>query len=235
MSDCRSTINRFALAAATAMLVSLPLAGFQNPTRSAPDRTWTFDDAAPGALPPDFESSSGGTGQKPDGRWLVLQNGRNRVLAQTLESVGSHRLAIERTAQYDDVAVSVRFKGTAGDRAAGVVWRYTTAGDHYLARLNLAQQRASLYKVIRGTRSRIGGLDGLELDPAEWHVVKVEHRGEVIRMWLNGIPVAETRDRTLMAAGQVGVWTSPNSAAWFDDLHAQTLVAPKTGDAAPGR
>lgn len=190
----------------------------------ADGRLWTFDDATPGALPADFESTSGGTPQRPDGRWQIVQDGRNQVLAQTLEGTGSHRIAVERTATFGDVSVSVRFKGLQGDRAAGVVWRYSPQGDHYLARLNLAQQRASLYKVVRGTRSRIGGLEGLELDPTAWHVIKVEHRGDLIRFWINGIPVAETRDKTVTASGRVGVWTSPNSTAWFDELRAKPLL-----------
>lgn len=198
----------------------LPVRGAAPAT--AVEQAWTFDHVPAGTTPPNFEMV--GSPQRPDGRWVVVQDGRNRVLAQLEEQTGAHRLLVERTATFADVAVSVRYRGLSGDRAAGVVWRYGEGGDHYLARLNLAQQRASLYKVVRGTRSRIAGLDHLELDREAWHTVKVEHRGDLIRMWINGIPVAETRDRTVLAAGRIGVWTSSNSTAWFDDLHARPLT-----------
>lgn len=186
-------------------------------------RTWTFDEAPAGSAPAGFEPGVHVPSPKPDGRWEILDDARNHILAQLSDAVGGHRVLVARGAAFEDVAVSVRFKGVGGDRAAGLVWRYTPDGDHYLARLNLSQQRLAVYKVVRATRSRIATLDGLELDPSRWHTLKVEQRGDAIRVWLNGIPVADTRDRTIQAAGRVGVWTSPNSTAWFDDLKATPL------------
>jgi hypothetical protein len=186
--------------------------------------TWTFDEAPAGRAPVGFELVS--TGEAGEGRWEVWRDGRNLLLAQLAHAARARgaRMAIAREPSLRDVSLSVRFRGVDGERAAGIVWRYADQGHYYLARVNLSEQEVDLYKVVGGNRSRLGGEDDLELDPAAWHTLKVEHRGEHIRVWLDGIPVDRARDRTLDAAGRVGVWTTAESAAWFDDL---TVAEPR--------
>lgn len=189
----------------------------------ADERVWTFEDGMPGSMPSAFEPGLPPPPQRPDGRWQIVEDGRNKVLAQVTEAEGDNRIVVARGTSFQDVSLSVRLRGVGGDRAGGIVWRYTGSGDHYLARLNLDQQRVNIFRVVRGTRSRIASIDGLEVDVAAWHLLKVEQRGEQIRVWLDGIPVADARDRTIQGAGAIGLWTSPDSSAWFDDLRASAL------------
>jgi hypothetical protein len=126
-----------------------------------------------------------------------------------------------------DLSITVRIKTLDGGRTAGLIWRYTPEGDYYLARLNLGnqgEQELNLYRVIRGNRSRLEKTDDLEVDPAAWHTLKIQHHGDRIRVWLNGIPVGNTRDRTIEGAGRLGVWINADSSAWFDDLQASELA-----------
>ena len=66
------------------------------------------------------------------------------------------------------------------------------------------------------------------LHGGSWNVLKVEHRGTRMRLLINGVPVADARDRTGQEAGAVGLWTS-DSVAWFDDLSVQPAPGERRG------
>jgi hypothetical protein len=203
-----------------ALVLLILIAAWHGVGLASPSYLWTFENVAPGRIPDGFEVITA----TADGGWEVVQDGGNRALARSSHRPdGAPGLILGPAGRAGDLAVSVRVKGVGGDRAGGVVWRYTPDGDYYLARLNLSQQRLSLYKVVRGNRSRIAGLEDLELDAAAWHTIKVEQRDDVIRVWLNGVPALQTRDRAIQVSGRVGLWTPPSSSAWFDDLKAWPL------------
>ena len=185
---------------------------------------WTFDDMRVGHPPAGFDLLA--TGGTKEGKWEVTRDGSNTILAQLAPADvrASSRLALVRDVSLRDVSLAVRLKPGGVGRSAGIIWRYSSEGDYYLARLDLAEQEVSLYRVLRGNRSRLEDREDLELDASTWHTLKIEHRGERVRLWLNGIPVANTRDRTIDLPGRVGVWTNGDSTAWFDDLRAASLL-----------
>jgi hypothetical protein len=188
----------------------------------AGDRTtWDFADAKPGQRPAGFVfTSSGGNGH---GRWEVLRDGGNQVLAQLAPArARGYRMATVDS-RVRDLTLSVRLRATGGDRAAGIVWRYQDEEHYYLAQLDLRAQAVTLYRVVGGNRSRLEREDDFELDAAAWHTLKIEHRGEVIRVWVNGVPVERARDRVIRQGGRVGVWLTAESAAWFDDLQLTAI------------
>ena len=84
--------------------------------------------------------------------------------------------------------------------------------------LDLRAQDVRIYRVVAGNRTRLESEDELELQADSWHWLKVEHRGTRMRLLINGVPVGEARDRTWQEAGAVGLWTTSDSVAWFDDL-----------------
>lgn len=217
MPQGRAVRQRMLIGVAAALLIAVAPVGSQRVT-------WTFEDLLVGRPPAGFDVVS--TGEGGVGRWELLRDGQNVLLAQ-LASVArarGFRMAIAQTPTLRDLSLSVRFRGLEGERAAGIVWRYVDENHYYLARVSLSDQEVGLYKVVRGNRIRLDCEDDLELDRAAWHTLKIEHRDEQIRLWLDGIPVDGTRDRTLDAAGRVGVWTTADSAAWFDDLSVAGLA-----------
>ena len=123
--------------------------------------------------------------------------------------------------QYGDVRASVRVKLVDGRRSAGLVWRYQDPENYYLAWLDLGEQRVGAYRFTRGNRIRIRSEDDLELDPNAWHALKVAHEGGTIKIYLGGIKVVDVRDRTFREPGGVGLWSTGDSVAYFDDFRVE--------------
>jgi hypothetical protein len=110
-----------------------------------------------------------------------------------------------------------------GDRAAGLAWRVRDAGNYYAARLDLKEREFVLYKFVRGNRIRLSRVSGLRLDEDRWHELVIEHAGENLKVWLNGIPVATEQDGSLPDAGMIALWLPGDSTASFSRLWYEPL------------
>ncbi len=181
--------------------------------------TWSFDDRPDGAPPPAFVFASGPEDQA--GEWIIRREGSNGVLAQVRLGRPGAQLAVVEGTSFADLILSTRIRFAEGAGSAGLVWRYRDAENYYLAALDLRTQAIRIYRVVRGNRTRLEDEDDLELDATIWHALKVEHQGMRTRVWINGVPIANARDRTLQGAGAIGLWTAGDSVAWFDDLHVE--------------
>ena len=181
--------------------------------------TWSFDDQPAGEPPPGFVFA--GSPREQAGQWVIVREESNGVFAQVQQGTPGARLAVVGGTSFADLILSTRIRFAEGAGSAGLVWRYRDADNYYLAALDLRTQAVRIYRVVRGNRTRLEDEDDLELDAAIWHVLKVEHRGMRARVWINGVPIADTRDRTLQEPGAIGLWTTGDSVAWFDDLHVE--------------
>ena len=90
--------------------------------------------------------------------------------------------------------------------------------NYYAARLDFDDDELVLYKFVRGNRIGLSRLSNLRLDETLWHELRIEHVRDRLRVWLNGIPVATERDRTLSTPGMLGVWMPSDSTASFTGL-----------------
>lgn len=214
MIPARSCVRRLRRAgtAISALMFSLTTAGTVVAQRAA----WNFDDLPAGRPPPGFLFASSPKDQ--GSQWTVTRDGTNGVLGQLHSGQPGVQLAVVDGPAFADVVLSVRVRLVEGARSAGVVWRYRDADNYYLARLDLRAQDVRIYRVVAGNRTRLESEDELELQADSWHWLKVEHRGTRMRLLINGVPVGEARDRTWQEAGAVGLWTTSDSVAWFDDL-----------------
>jgi hypothetical protein len=203
------------------------VAGFVVASGSAlPQGTaWSFDDLPAGRSPAGFVFVSSPPEQTGD--WSILRDGANSVLAHVPQGQPSRQIAVAGGTSLANLAVSARLRFAEGEGAAGLVWRYRDAGNHYLVVLDLRAQDVRIYRVVRGNRTRLEQEDDLELHHGAWHTLKVEHRGTRMRVWINGVPVADARDRSHEEPGAIGLWTTGESAAWFDDLRAEPVVDPE--------
>lgn len=186
------------------------------PARNGPTVV-EFLTVRPGTLPPGFVTL---TSADPEpGRWEVVRLGRFHALSQLDAGRHGYRLAVLESPRLGNLRAGTRLRlGERGDRAAGLAWRVRDAGTYYAARLDLATREFVLYKFVRGNRVRLDKLAGLRLEAERWHELTVEHVGEHIRVWLNGIPVADERDAALAEPGMVGLWLPGDSTAHFQRL-----------------
>lgn len=176
----------------------------------------SFESIRVGTLPPGFKVLS--SAEAEPGKWQIVKTGEKAVLAQTDVGRAGYRLAVLDAPKLADLRAGTALRMGPGDRAAGIAWRVRDAGTYYAARLDLAQNEFVLYKFVRGNRVRLSRLSNLRLSDSDWHELAIEHRGERIRVWLNGIPVASERDDTLPEAGMVGLWMPADSTAQFKKL-----------------
>jgi hypothetical protein len=182
----------------------------------------TFEDDPPGRPPSRFRFAE--SRDAAPGRWIVAREDGNHVLAHSGEAAGGRGIAIAviEGPRPRDLELSVRLRLRDGARAAGVVWRYQDPDNYYLAELRLSDQSVRVYRMVHGNRVRLEHEDGLELDPAAWHTLKVVQRRHGARLYLGGIKVFDVRDRTFREAGAAGVWSQGDSLAQFDELRLET-------------
>jgi hypothetical protein len=182
---------------------------------------WNFDNEPAGRSPSGFTFAGAAGTPAP---WVVLRDGPASVLSHVPGSSAEAHFAVVESTPLTNLAMSVRLRFANGAGSAGLVWRYRNPTNYYLAALNLAAHDIRIYRVAGGNRTRLQEEDDLELEPATWHSMKIEHTGMRMRLWINGVPTADARDRVSQDEGGFGLWTSSDSVVWFDDLHAMPLV-----------
>lgn len=195
----------------------------------------TFDDDKLGAPPSGFVMAVGRDAAAD--KWTVRREGKGRVVEHQGQStsVDGFAVAILSGAQYQDVELSVRLKATGGGRAAGLVWKYQDALNHYAVQLDLAKQELAMYRVSSGNRIRLEREDDLELDPDAWHALKLVQEDGEIRVYLGGIRVFNERDRIGRISAGVGLWTASDTTVMFDDFRVEDEGAPTIKPRLEGR
>src|SRR5215204_1367797 len=167
------------------------------------------------------------------GKWVVLADGPNRVLAQTDADSTRSRfpVAVLTDVITADGDLSVRFKPISGrvDQAAGLVWRYQNQDNYYIVRANALEDNVVLYKVESGERTDLplkgeGRTYGKksEVPAGQWSTLRVVANGRLFEVYLNGSKLYEVEDATFSKPGKVGVWTKADSVTQFDDLTVVT-------------
>jgi hypothetical protein len=186
--------------------------------------TITFDDGPSDAPPAGFSLAA--MRQSDAGRWLVQEDENGRYLVHRAD-VGApgYALAVAEQPTPDDLIAAVRLRMQGGSRTGGLVWRYENHRNYYTLLLDLDRGELSIYRITEGNRVLLDRRDELELDPTAWHVLKVIHIENEIRVMLGGVRVFDERDRRndrrSSGTGRVGVVATGTSEIWFDDLHVE--------------
>ena len=76
----------------------------------------------------------------------------------------------------------------------------------------------SVWKVVAGKRTQLGGKEGLKVPTGEWHKLKVEVKGNKMEGYLDGQKLWEVTDDTFKEAGKVGLWTKADAQSHFDQF-----------------
>ena len=116
----RTLLRRLPLLVFMTAVGSLAIAGEgKSPT------VWSFDNHEVGKPPAGFEFAV--TAKKQPGKWIIVKDGGNQVVAQIDRDKTPRRyaMALVRNSSYKDLKISVKAKPVAGDeeRVAGLVWR----------------------------------------------------------------------------------------------------------------
>ena len=184
---------------------------------------WVFEDSPAGKVPEGWSVAK--TGDGPGSVWKVIEDetapSGTHVLAQ-ISSDGPRplfNLCVCDEADFTDVDVTVSFKAVKGkiDQGGGPVWRYKDENNYYIARMNPLESNFRVYKVESGRRQQLESSD-VEASAGKWHSIRVHHKGEHIRCYLNGELLLDVHDATFVEAGKVGLWTKADAVTSFDDF-----------------
>ncbi len=192
-------------------------------------KRWSFDAGAPGSIPEGFrplETASKGT----PATWGVMEDksapsgGKGFGVLETQNEGQTYNVALAPEFEATDVELNVSLKATTGeqDQGGGVVFRAKNASDYYIARWNPLEKNVKFYVVVAEQRTALVAAE-IDLDPSQWHTMRVIVEGKRMEMFMNDTSVLVAEDETLTGAGSVGLWTKADAATWFDDLTAQTL------------
>ena len=191
----------------TARSAALLVAGFVN-----------FDSVTPGELPPGWISGVTGKGTP---RWAVAADASAPSAPNVLRQSGSGAFpwCVDKQSLLPDGFVEVKMKPVSGreDQAGGVVWRWKDGDNYYVARANALEGNVSLYHTTAGRRVTIKYVDA-PVALNQWHTLRVEFSGRLIRVVFDGVTRIELDDAHIAGPGAVGVWTKADSVTLFDDF-----------------
>ena len=116
------------------------------------------------------------------------------------------------------MTVKFQLVGGESDQIAGLVFGLTPANEYLYARYNTKDGNVALWRFVNGDRQRIvEGADHLQLPLGEWHDLRVEVRGAVVRASVNGkLRLEHTLPGPI--SGRVGFYTKRDSVTAFKDF-----------------
>ena len=120
-----------------------------------------------------------------------------------------------------DVEVSAYCQG---DDGVGVVWRCQDAGHYYVCRVNPMEGNFGLFKVVGGRRTRLADARLGRFEDNRWYEIRAAMRGAQITCSLDGKPLIESADRSIVEAGGVGVWTRADALGRFAGFAARATA-----------
>jgi hypothetical protein len=180
-----------------------------------------------GAPPADF--AFGRTGQGGPARWAVVADNTavgGRAIEQTSTDRTDYRfpLAIYRPFAAINVDVMLRFKPVAGtvDQAGGIAVRLSTPDDYYVVRSNALEDNVRFYRVLKGRREQLAGMD-TKVSANAWHTLGLKAEGDKFTVMFDGKTLYTASDRTFTGAGCVALWTKADSVTRFDSIAIKTL------------
>lgn len=191
-----------------------------------------FENTAAGALPIGWTAAK--TGQGKDIKWVVVQEGNNKALAQLTSNNPSNHFNVVTldSLSAKNVHLKTRFKSISGkiDQGGGFVWRYQNPNNYYLVRANSLEDNVVLYKVVNGKRTdlplvgkgRTYGADA-KVPTNAWHDLELEARDNIFMVSVNGQEIFRVNDTTFQNAGKVGFWTKADAYTYFDNFEINVL------------
>jgi WD40 repeat protein len=188
--------------------------------------TEAFDGITTDELPDGWIAGVTGKGSP---KWSVVQDSsapsKPNVLKQS--GHGTFPWCVKKEASLADGFVEVKFKPISGeeDQAGGLIWRWQDGDNYYIARANALENNVTIYHTVAGNRVSFKNAN-VKVTPGEWHVLRVDFKGQRFVVTFDGKAVIEADDATFAKPGTVGVWTKADSVTSFDDFRFGTVEEP---------
>lgn len=228
-----------------AVLVFVPISAFSADTSpgGVTPTVVTFDQDPPGQPAPTFEPVIGDwyVSDLAGARGLMVDGSHWREGAPSANLADqARRLYGERYAEFldgvkafayfplavyqgdcpsENLALSIRFFPQAGriDQAAGLAWSIAPDGSYFGARANALEDNLLFFRVVRGKRTILDTVRGVQTPTRTWHTLKATLHGRTLSIVLDG---QERLKREVEAppTGRCGLWSKADSQVLFDDI-----------------
>jgi hypothetical protein len=224
-------------------LVPAPASAAEPRTASAAPTVLTFDDDPTGQPSPSFKAVVGdwSVADLDGARGLMVNGARQRRKTESDKLIDQARnLYVERNAEFadgvkaspffplatyqgecpgGDLALSVSFypQGGRTDQAAGLAWSIAPDGSYFGASASAREDDLRFFRVVRGARTILDTVAGVQTAPRTWHTFQVTLRGRSLSVALDGQERLK-REVEQPPAGGCGLWSSADSQVLFDDF-----------------
>jgi hypothetical protein len=189
-------------------------------------RSWDFDQIEVGTLPEGWKVEATGQ-EKATAKWQVVRDegaplrpGVLELTATNHSTSGVFNLCWTNAVEFREGEIAVFLRARSGkiDQGGGPIWRVQDRDNYYISRYNPLEQNVSAYYVKDGKRVMLGYTGKLSL-PDGWHLLKISHRGDRIRVFLDGdLKLMVNAGDYIPPAGGIGLWTKADAATAFDNF-----------------
>jgi len=199
-------------------------------------KVWNFDNDKVGALPDGWQDVDGAG-------WVVFSDPSapsqpndfglpsGRMITSLTHGLEYHpKVVMKDPTEYSDFTAEVQFKPIKGyfDCSGGLIVRYADVDNYYVLALGCPSDYVQLLRMYKGKIDQLQQ-KVVAIDAGNWYKVKVEAQGDHFICYHEGKMLFDVQDNKI-AKGRIGLWTSNDSQARFDNL---TLTLPLPG-ATPG-
>ena len=80
-----------------------------------------------------------------------------------------------------------------------------------------------LYRVVNGNRVKFGEEINLPLSVGTWYTLRVEHRRDKIKVYVNDEALIIEKETHFQKAGRIGLYANENANTFFDDFEARSM------------
>lgn len=215
----------------------------ETPSPGASATLVTFDSDPIGVAPPTFEPVIGdwSVAEMGGARGLLVDGSKWRQGAPSVNLADqARRLYGDRYAEFLDgvksfayfplavyrgdcprgsLTLTVRFYPSNGriDQGAGLAWDIQPDGSYLAARANALEDNLLFFRVVRGKRTILETIRGVQTATRTWHALRVSLRDHSMRVELDGQEKL-ARDIDRAPEGRCGLWSKADSQVLFDDF-----------------
>lgn len=208
-----------------AVTISAVEAAVPGEEQASPQRvhTFTFDELAVGAFPPEFRMI--GTGEGRSGRWAGAPgDGWSPMMIRNHPAPGGaadrlHLLVLPGVT-FADGGVAVLARVESGDpacRPLGAVFRYVDEHNHHRAVINTATDTVTLIRRREGVSRDLASAP-LPLSDRQWYHLEVVLEGPRIGLKINGEEMLHAWDRSHGPGGMAGLFAHSATEAGFGEF-----------------
>lgn len=180
-----------------------------------------FDAEKVGTIPAGWDAGSLDAKGKPV--WAVAAEkdapSKGNVMRQSGNAVFNFLVAPHLKIKDGLVTVTFRIESGKEDPEAGLVLRFTDAKNYLYVRANSLEKNLVFYRMNGGKKELVKSIDAPVAANA-WQTLQAEFHGDAFKIRLDGKEFMTFKDNVSNGEGRVGLWTTADTVAAFDNFEA---------------